>query len=860
MAQYDIKSVEKKWQKYWFDNDIYRWDQDQPKENTFVVDTPPPTVSGTLHMGHIFSYTQTDFITRFQRMKGKTVYYPMGFDDNGLPTERLVEKTKNIKAHDMTREDFIDICENVVLMEETKFRELFKSIGLSVDWKEEYHTISNFSMKISQMSFLDLFNKNRVYRQMEPTYWDTVDGTALAKADLEDIEMPATMNEIIFTTTSGEKIIIATTRPELIPAAVAVFYHPTDERYQHLHGQNAIVPLFGTIVPIIADDGVKMDKGTGLVMCSTFGDQTDIMWWRKHKLPLRVIISKNGKICNLDRMGSDDWPSVNSSEAEINANKIRDLDVVTARKRVISMLNNEKLLLKQTAIKHTVKCAERSKAPIEILVTLQWFIKLLDQKEQLQEKANQCNWHPPHMKHKIDQWINGLDWDWCISRQRYFGIPFPIWYSKREGEEGKILLPKLGDLPVDPLVDLPAGYLREEVDAETDVMDTWATSSVTPQLNSRAINNENAVDLARHQKLFPADLRPQAHEIIRTWAFYTIAKAHLHQNSVPWHNLMISGWCLAPDGDKMAKSKGNIISPVELIDKYGADVVRYWASTAKLGTDIAYSEKIMALGKRLVTKLWNASKFVSTHINLVKDSKQSLDELIANKTIYEAMDLWILAKLQTTIKMVTSEFNNFEYHDARLLTEKFFWHDFCDNYLEIVKNRAYDAANKNPKGKLSAAYTLYHCLKTIIKLFAPYLPFITEELYQMYFINDEKSVHCCGTWPNMNGLHIDYYYSNLGNAGISILNTVRKMKANKKLSQKTIIKQLIINYGQNEIAQWTVSKGTAPIEKLVEFDDLAHIIPDLASVVNAENVILNAGTSDDKLLTDCGSYIVYFVF
>ncbi|XWV25775.1 valine-tRNA synthetase [Tupanvirus soda lake] len=846
MAQYDIKNVEKKWQKYWIDNDIYRWDCEQPRENTFVVDTPPPTVSGTLHMGHIFSYTQTDFITRFQRMKGKTVYYPMGFDDNGLPTERLVEKTKNIKSVNMSREKFIDICENVALVEEIKFRDLFKSIGLSVDWKEEYQTISNFSMKISQMSFLDLFKKNRVYRQMEPTYWDTIDGTALAKADLEDIEMSATMNEIIFTTTSGEKITIATTRPELIPAAVAIFYHPNDSRYVHLHGQKAITPLFGTIVPIIADDNVKMDKGTGLVMCSTFGDQTDIMWWRKYKLPLRVIISKNGKIYNLHNIGSDDWPTINDLQAESYANKIYDLDVPTARKRIISMLGHEKVLVKQTAIKHTVKCAERSKAPIEILVTMQWFIKLLDQKEQLQEKTNQCKWYPPHMKHKIDQWINGLDWDWCISRQRYFGVPFPIWYSKREGEEGKILVPELSDLPVDPLVNLPAGYLREEVDAETDVMDTWATSSVTPQLNSRGINEENAIDLTRHQKLFPADLRPQAHEIIRTWAFYTIAKAHLHQNSIPWHNLMISGWCLGADGDKMAKSKGNIISPVELINKYGADVVRYWASTAKLGTDIAYSEKIMVLGKRLVTKLWNASKFVSIHINLANDSKSNVKELIVDKTIHEPMDLWVLSKLQSTVEMVTNHFEHFEYHCARLVVENFFWHDFCDNYLEIVKNRVYDTENKNQIGKLSAAYTLNYCLKTILKLFAPFLPHITEELYQTYFSYDQKSIHSCGTWPNMSGLEINQYYTHVGNAAINIINATRKMKANKKVSQKTTVKQLIINYG--------------PTEKMVEFDDLANIIPDLASTMNAENVIFNGAMTDDKLLSDCGTYMISFVF
>ena len=877
MANNDFRTQENKWNDSWDKNNVYKWNPNEPRENTFVIDTPPPTVSGTLHMGHIYSYTQTDFIARYQRMSGKTIYYPMAFDDNGLATERLVEKIKNIKASTMPRQDFIKLCAEVVQSEEIKFRNLFKSIGLSVDWEQEYQTISKHSQTISQLSFMDLLEKNHVYRQFQPTLWDPVDRTALAQADIVDQELESTMNHIIFTTTKNDNIIIATTRPELIPAAVAIFFHPDDERYNHLAGQNAISPLFNCIVPILSDKNVAIDKGTGLVMCSTFGDTMDINWWREHKLPLRIIITKNGIIGGLEEIGSENWPCADIVQAKLASEKIIGLGIKNARTKIVEMLKEKNLLVGEYTIMHNVKCAERSGAPVEILVTPQWFIKITDKKIKLMNKANECKWYPDFMKNKIDNWIMGLNWDWCISRQRYFGVPFPIWYSKRRGEEGKILVAVNEDLPVDPLVDLPRGYTRDEVDAEIDVMDTWATSSVTPQINSWGISNDNTMDLQRHQKLFPADLRPQAHEIIRTWAFYTIAKSHLHQNSIPWKNLMISGWCLAetpkcmtiPTIEKMSKSKGNIVSPVELINKYGADVVRYWASTAGLGTDIIYSEKNVSLGKRLVTKLWNAAKFVGTHISQLKEKPLPIEQLL-EKEIYETIDLWLITKLIKTVEYATKDFEKFEYDSARAAAEHFFWHDFCDNYLEIIKDRVYEKNNMNPKGKMSAIYTLYYALDTIIKLFAPFMPYITEEIYQKY-LNDNptKSVHMCGSWPNFKHIYVgkdfelvprtvdsfkfiaflDNYFENIGDTVIDILYSVRKIKSDLKMSHKSSFSKLQINFVNIQNKTNTISK----------VEDLFSVVPDLAAVTNCKTIIFDQiGELQQKILTDGGLFEIAY--
>ncbi|ADE30234.1 valine--tRNA ligase [Rickettsia prowazekii] len=769
---YNFTENEKKWQNIWQELQIYAYDPNISKAEIYIVDTPPPTVSGQLHIGHIYSYTQTDFIVRFQRMIGKNIFYPIGFDDNGLPTERLVEKQKQIKAYNMERDEFIKICLEVVKNEEAKFRSLFKQIALSVDWSLEYQTISPLSRKISQMSFLDLLHKGEVYRANQPILWDTVDGTALAQADIEDKQKISSMNYITFKTEQGDQLTIATTRPELLPACVAVFYHPDDVRYKHLADKSAITPLFNEKVPILADPLVQQDKGTGLVMCCTFGDQTDITWWKSHNLPLKTIITKKGTINFPHKLDID------------------GLTIKEARTKIIDILKEQSLLTKQEEIIQTVKCAERSGAPLEILTVTQWFIKTITHKEALLKRTNELNWYPKNMKMRLENWINSLSWDWCISRQRYFGVPFPIWYSKRIGEEGKILYADISQLPVDPLKDLPIGYSKEEVDPDLDVMDTWATSSVSPQLSTYGISEDLAINKVRHDKLFPMDLRPQAHEIIRTWAFYTILKSHLHQNILPWKNIMVSGWCLAEDRSKMSKSKGNVLVPEKLLERYGADVIRYWSANSKLGADTAYSEDVMKNGKRLVNKLWNAAKFVSIHFDKLtsEDKKVSLFDI--KEKITNEFDQWMINKLVALVKLATNALQNYEYANAIYLTEKFFWSIFCDNYLEISKTRSYDEANKNPQGQYSSILTLYHIMQTLLKLFAPFMPHITEELYQILY--NKNSIHMQGNWINYGDLN--YEIDVQGPEGLlEILDIVRKFKAEYNLSIKAPIKLLEVS-------------------------------------------------------------------
>ena len=806
--RYNPKEAEKRWQEQWFKDGVYAWEENGG--NNYVIDTPPPTVSGLLHMGHIFSYTQADFVARFQRMTGKNVFYPMGFDDNGLPTERLVEKSKKKRAVEMSREEFIKLCEEVVVEAEDEFRILFKSIALSVDWKQEYQTISDESRKISQMSFLDLYKKQEAYRKKEPFYWDPVDQTAIATAEIEEKEIASHWNDIHFGLEgSADKITIGTTRPELIPACVAVFYHPEDPRYQHLAGKFALTPLFNVKVPLLADDAVKVDKGTGLVMCCTFGDDTDKQWWRSHKLPMRVVLDKFGRL----RLKDKEWLPQNAATEALEGLKTSNADPKHpgARQKIIEFIKEAGLLVKQEPITHAVKCAERSGAPIEIMDTWQWYIKVCDKKEALLDKARQCVWRPEFMRLRIEQWIEGLNQDWCISRQRYFGVPFPVWYVKRKGSlelDPTPIIANIEQLPVNPLGDFPKNkgfkeikksdtpFAWEAIDEKTgeeviihadpDVMDTWATSSVSPQLSSKALNKDFAVDFERHKQLFPADLRPQAHEIIRTWAFYTIVKAHLHEDTIPWKNLMISGWCLAADKTKMSKSKGNVITPTSLIEEKGSDAVRYWASTSRLGSDTAFSEDVLKIGNKLVNKLWNASKFALIHLEKVKGTPQL-------SAVTEPLDRWIITRLSRAIEKATAEFNEYEYCAAREHIEDFFWKDFCDNYLEMIKVRAY--------GEGPAAASAHHatalCLEAVLRLFAPFVPHITEELYQNLF-PAKHSIHSRNTWPKAASYFVDDKAEASGIAAVEVLDAVRVVKAEKKVSIKWPLESLTLSSALEE--------------------------------------------------------------
>ena len=819
-AQYDTATIEKKWQQHWLAAKTYAWNPAISRENSYVIDTPPPTVSGTLHMGHVYSYTQADFIARFQRMIGKNVFYPMGFDDNGLPTERLVEKTKKIRATDMSREAFIAECLGVSEEARQEFRALFQSIALSVDWDQEYHTISDDSRRLSQLSFLDLVNKGEVYRKLQPMLWDPVDQTAIAQAEVVDKELPSHANDILFMC-EGTPLTIMTTRPELLPACVALFCHPEDARYTHLHGKDAEVPLFGFPVPVLTDVTVDPEKGTGLMMCCTFGDEADIEKWRKHQLPTRMVLNKFGKIdLNLalaeGKFPADfHWPAL-LAEA-LNGKKVSNSDPkhLGARETVIALLKDAGLLVKQTPITHAVKTAERSGAPLELIPTAQWFVKVIDKKEALKQKANKCLWNPDWMRIRIEQWIDGLNWDWCISRQRYFGVPFPVWYVQptADSQQPAAIYARPEDLPCNPLVDIPHGYAKLEtlegvsyrarrlsdgaevtITPDLDVMDTWATSSISPQLSAGAIHESQATSHdSRFSKLFPADLRPQAHEIIRTWAFYTIVKAHLHNNSIPWKNLMISGWCLAEDKSKMSKSKGNVVTPVALIEERGTDAVRYWAGTSRLGQDTAFSPDLLKIGKKLVGKLWNATQFASIHLSKMESTPTSAAR---DAGITETLDRWILSSLHATISKATAAFARYEYADALDATNQFFWADFCDNYLELIKKRVYNEDGTAPAAaQQSAIRTLYYVLNGILKLYAPFVPHVTEELYASIFADDyaaKGSLHAMGQWPLADDYLNDETASKTGTLINNVLEQVRRAKSEASKSIKFPVAQLTV--------------------------------------------------------------------
>lgn len=823
--KYNTKETEEKWQKYWKDNNIFKFNwKDTKRENIFSIDTPPPTVSGVLHMGHIFSYSQADFIARYWRMRGKNVYYPIGFDDNGLPTERYIEKIKGIKGRETPHKDFVNICKENIDIAEDKFEDLFRKIAYSYDWDEKYQSVSDESKRISQMSFLDLYEKGALYQKESPCIWDVVDGTALAQSELEDEELESQMNYLQFTTEDGEPIEIMTTRPELLPACVALMCHPSNfEKYK---GKNVITPL-GVKVPIIADEKVDKEKGTGFVMCCTFGDQTDIEWWKKHNLDLRIIISEIGKI-KLDVVKD----LINQDYLELNGLKIKD-----ARAKILEILEkNGKITRNPEKIVHPVKIGERSKFPIEFLVVKQWFIKVLDIKDKLHEKASEINWHPKWTESRIHDWIDGLSWDWCISRQRFFGIPLPVWYSKRKGEEGKVLLPKKEQLPVDPVLDLPDGYTREEVEAETDVLDTWATSSVSPNLCSQGINENYYSNKEKFEALgLPFDMRSHAHEIIRTWTFSSLVKAYYHQNTIPWKNLEISGWCLATDGSKMSKSKGNIIDPLKLIDEKGVDAIRYWTGSATLGLDTSYSNDVITVGQKLITKIFNAAKFAEMHLkNFDVNSFEGLQNDLKNNKIFTTVDLCLIERMKEVLKEYNNYFENYEYYKALNVVENFFWDDFCDNYLEIVKVRCYGASGIKYEGmKLtmkeelaidivqgSAVGTIYYIFNYLLKLFAPFLPYICEEVYSCVYeeeFNKFKSIHSRG-----NGVKDDFVVNmdtkNQWTAIKAIVEKVRKYKSEKKISIKEKLECIYVegDYGFN-----------------------ASTIEDLKDVCNAELIVFD---------------------
>ena len=763
-SHFDAPAAEKRWAESWEKQGIYHYDAARPREETFVVDTPPPTVSGSLHIGHVFSYTHTDVLVRFQRMRGKNIFYPLGWDDNGLPTERRVQNyfhvrvevkqpyVENLKLQaaepetvkkqpprPVSRPNFIELCNQLTQEDEKVFKALFGRIGLSVDWNAEYATISAACRTLAQKSFLDLHAKGHIYTSDAPTMWDVDFQTAVAQAEVEDRPSAGHFHDLAFAVEhSADPIVVSTTRPELLPAVVGVAAHPDDPRYRHLFGKQAIVPLFHVSVPIFASTLVDPEKGTGILMVSTFGDATDVVWWREHKLALRQILGRDGRLQPVI-YGSPGWESSKPEEANRLYATLQGKRVKQARKLIVEMLRGAGLQGEPRPVERAVKFFEKGDEPLEFITTSQWFVRLMDKKQSLLEMGSRIAWHPDFMGVRYRQWTEGLQFDWCISRQRYFGVPIPVWYPLDEKGHPNLSQPIVADkeqMPVDPTTDAPLGYQHSQRNqpggfiGETDVFDTWFTSSLTPQIGSHWPD-----DLKRHGRLFPADIRPQSHEIIRTWAFYTIAKAMLHENSIPWKHVVISGWVLDPDRKKMSKSKGNVVTPMSLLDTYTSDGVRYWAASARLGTDTAFDENMLKIGRRLVTKLFNAAKYVLAQGGPVAPISHPLDRAF-------------VAQLGQLVRSATDALEKFEYAEALSAIETFFWTIFTDTFMELAKGRARgQGGTADEQG--SAVATLRLGLNVLLRLFAPVIPYITEEIWSWAFAAETQylSIHR-SPWPS----------------------------------------------------------------------------------------------------------------
>ena len=791
--RYESAAIEQKWQKYWEENGTYHF-HPEDKRPVYSVDTPPPTVSGDLHLGHCYSYSHADFYVRYHRMNNQNIFYPMGWDDNGLPTERLVEKKMGISPEAVGAEAFLKAIAETSKNLEEQYETLWKRIGLSVDWRYTYSTISASSRKVAQFSFIELYKSGRLYTASSPTIWCPTCKTALAQAEIADLQRDTNFYTIAFSC-EGQVLPIATTRPELLPACVAVFVHPEDPKHKHLIGKKAKTPVFSKEVPILGDVKADPEKGTGIVMCCTFGDTTDIKWWREHNLPLISVIDKQGKL--------------NES-----ASFLGGLNVKTARKRILEELSANNLVIESKPSSQTVSMHDRCDTPIEYIETRQWFIKILDEKDRLIEAGSKINWHPPHMGARYEDWVKNLEWDWCISRQRYHGVPFPVWFCTKCD---KVQLADVAELPIDPRTknpSKPCSCGSTEFKPETSVMDTWQTSSLSPQVAGRWLDDEKLF-----RKVFPMSIRPQAHDIIRTWAFYTIVKGIYHENQVPWSDTVISGHGLSPEGHKVSKSRGAAVDPNILMAKYSADAIRYWSSSSKLGEDSMISEEKIASGQKLVNKLWNVTSFAS----------QFLDGYTLPRTAPEfiPVDKWLLSRLNKLISEATRDFEEYNHASAKTRTEAFFWETFTDNYMEMVKTRLYDSPDGS-KEKDSARFTLYTALLALVKLLAPIMPFITEEVYQVLFKKDgdAPSVHL-SAWPEANELLIDDDAENTGNMLIEIATSVRRYKSEKKIPMGSPLENLKIN---------TMKEYYAEV--------LKECLVDIKSVTRAKQIGINVARID----------------
>ncbi|MGI8537625.1 MAG: valine--tRNA ligase [Mycobacteriales bacterium] len=801
-----LDGLEQRWDEVWQAEGTYRFDRTAQRTGVYAIDTPPPTVSGSLHVGHMFSYTHTDLIARFQRMRGKSVFYPMGWDDNGLPTERRVQSFYGVRCDpsspydptyeppadsgrlkkgtpqvSISRRNFVELCHQLSVEDEQVFAHIFRTLGLSVDWTQTYETIGDRARRAAQRAFLRNLARGEAYSTDAPTLWDVDYKTAVAQAELADREMPGAYHRIAFARDGADPVHIETTRPELVPACVALVAHPDDERYQALFGTTVTTPLFGVRVPVRAHELADPAKGSGIAMICTFGDTTDVTWWRELDLPVRSVVGRDGRFLATPPDGVAGSPAGAAAYGELAGKTVKQ-----AQRRIVELLaESGDLVGEPKPITHPVKFYERGDRPLEIVTSRQWYLRNggrdADLRDALLRRGKELDWHPPFMQSRYDNWVGGLNGDWLISRQRFFGVPFPLWYRlDADGERSydDPILPPETDLPVDPSSDVPPGYTADQRDrpggfsADPDVMDTWATSSLSPQI---AGGWQDDPDL--FARVFPYDLRPQAHDIIRTWLFATVVRSHHEHGVVPWTDTALSGWILDPDRKKMSKSQGNVVTPLALLEQHGSDAVRYWAANGRLGTDTAFDEAQMKVGRRLAVKLLNASRFALTFPEA------------GPGTVTEPVDRALLARLAEVVDEATAAFEGYDYTRALERTEVFFW-SFCDDYIELVKTRAYAEG----AAAASANRTLRLALSVLLRLFAPVLPFVTEEVWSWWRAG---SVHA-QPWPDSRELR------DAGGEGGDpalltvageVLGQVRKAKSSAKVSMRAPVERVEVRAG-----------------------------------------------------------------
>ena len=822
-----VDGLEERWANIWEEQQVYAFNRQAQRSEVFSIDTPPPTASGSLHVGHVFSYTHTDCLARYQRMQGKAVFYPMGWDDNGLPTERRAQNyygvrcdptlpydpnfeppnhgdSKSVKARDqvpISRKNFIELCEELTKEDEKSFEALWRRLGLSVDWKHQYQTISKDSQKVAQAAFLRNLKRGEAYQAAAPGLWDVTFQTAVAQAELEARDYPGFYHALAFHLPGGEDVIIETTRPELLAACCCLVAHPDDQRYQHLFGKTVTSPGFKVEVPVLAHPAAEMDKGAGIAMCCTFGDVTDVQWWRELELPTRVILAKDGRITH----EPTDWITDPAGIKLMDA--IRGKTTFSARQIVVDALKESGELRgePQKTMRQT-NFFEKGDRPLEIVMSRQWYIRnggsdytLPEHRDNLNSellaRGEELKFHPDFMKVRYSNWVHGLHNDWLVSRQRFFGVPIPLWYridQNGEVDYDQVLMPAEESLPIDPTSDIPEGFTAEQrgkaggFAAEVDILDTWATSSLTPQIAGGWLRDEDLF-----KRVYPMDVRPQGQDIIRTWLFSTVVRAHLEFGALPFKNAAISGWILDPDRKKMSKSKGNVVTPMGLLEKHGSDSVRYWAAAARLGTDTAFEEAQMKIGRRLAMKLLNASKFA---LSMTEDAGLCLDPA----KVTTALDRAVIARLNEVITAATEAFERYDHTRALEQTESFFW-DFCDNYLELVKDRAHNFSGSwESELQDSARTALAIVVDNVTRLLAPFLPYAAEEVWSWYRTG---SVHTA-PWPQVtSALKQAAGQAQLLELAGDTLSVLRKVKSEAKVGQRTPFEQVTIVYADDWSAE-----------------------------------------------------------